>query len=419
MVDQLARIDWRLGQTLLPEHFIAQEDAFTADVAARFGLIGVPYYGIGRLRWNDALLADGILSLISGTIVLPTGKILDIPGNTQALSFNLNTTGTTRVVVYLHLTNERGTVEGDGANAATAGDDGEPVERVIHQIAFSSDQAQKNAVYTMRFAEFEKNIENVWSLVEDYVPPLVCVGTSPFLARVVDRLGRSLQAFHEKLREDIAASYLGGEGLFSAKICLKGVWSIERVLANLRGQVKLHPHAFYEALKTFYAEVCIYQDVTPENIASPYTHDDLAGCLRKVTKPLFEQLQVTRGKTPYLAFERKDGMFLLASIPQEVRVAKDVYLLLQKPRVSEVVSIEGIKLASRTRLPVVHQLSLVGIPIKRIERPPFQHQFGAEVEFYQLVAGDEWDQALRESNLAFFDMPALAKAKAYVYWRNA
>lgn len=417
MVDQLARIDWKLGQTLLPEHFIAQEDALTADSATRFGLIGVPDHGIGRLRWNEALLVDGILSIISGTLILPTGKILDVPANAQALSFNLNVTGTTRVVVYLHLTNERGSIDPKGGSAGAA-DDGEPVERVVHQIALSSDQAQKNAVYTMRFAEFEKNIENVWSLVEDYVPPLVCAGTSPFLARLLERLARSVQAFHEKLREDIAASYLGGEGLFSAKICLKGVWSIERVLANLKGQVKLHPFALYEALKTFYAEVCIYQDVTPENISAPYTHDDLAGCFRKVTKPLFEQLNVTRGKTPYLAFERKDAMFLISSIPQEIRVAKDVYLLLQKPRVSEVVSADGLKLASRTRLPVVHQLSLIGIPIKKIERPPFQHQFGAEVEFYQLTSGDEWDHALRENNLAFFDVPALAKAKAYLYWRN-
>lgn len=417
MADQLARIDWKLGQTLLPEHFIAQEDSFVADTALRFGLLGVPFYGIGRLRWNDALLADGILSLISGTIVLPTGKVIDIPGNAQSLSFNLNVAGTTRVVVYLHLTNERGTDEGNAKESAS-GDDGEPVERIVHQVALSSDQAQKNAVYTMRFAEFEKNIENVWSLSEDYVPPLLCVGTSPFLARIVERLGRALQAFHEKLREDVAASYLGGEGLFSAKMCLRGVWQMERVLANVRGQVKLHPHRFYEALKQFLGDVCIYQDVTPENIAAPYTHDDLAGCFRKITKPLFEQLNVTRGKTPYLAFERKDGMFLIPSIPAEIRVAKDIYLLLQKPRVSEVVATEGIKIASRARLPVVHQLSLVGIPFKKIERPPFQHQFGAEVEFYQITAGDEWDQALRENNLAFFDSPQLAKAKAYIYWRN-
>src|SRR5438270_912029 len=42
MTDTLARIDWQMGQTLLPEHFVAQEDAILADTATRFGLLGLP-----------------------------------------------------------------------------------------------------------------------------------------------------------------------------------------------------------------------------------------------------------------------------------------------------------------------------------------------------------------------------------------
>jgi len=86
--------------------------------------------------------------------------------------------------------------------------------------------------------------------------------------------------------------------------------------------------------------------------------------------------------------------------------------------VSEVVSMEGVKLASRARLPIVHSLALQGIPFRKIERPPFQHGFGSEVEFYLLREGEEWDHALREGAVAFFDSPALANAKAYLYWRT-
>jgi type VI secretion system protein ImpJ len=412
----VARIDWKMGQTLLPAHFFAQEEALVADTAARFGLLGVPFTGIGRLRWNDSLLNDGIVSIMNLSAVLPIGAVVIVPGNAVARSFNLNTAGTTRVTVYLHLTRERGKVPTAQADEEAA--DGEPLERVIHTIALGSDQTHPDAVFTLKLAEFEKSIEGAWSLVDDYVPPLLQVGTSPFLARLLDRLSKAITLFQERLREDIAASYLGGEGLMSAKMCLKAVYKVERFLSNLRTQVRFHPYHLYEALKTFYAEVCIYQDVTPEDIASPYLHDDLAGCLKKVSRPLFERLNVSKGKTPYLTFEKKDGTFLLSPIPQEVRLAKDVFLLLQKPKVSEVVSFDGVKIASRTRLPVVHQLSLVGIPAKKIERPPFQHQFGAEVEFYQLSQGDEWDQALREGSLAFFDSPAMAKVRAYLYWRS-
>src|SRR5882672_9565215 len=126
MKEQIARIDWKMGQTLLPEHFFAQEEALIADTATRFGLIGVPFYGIGRLRWNDSLLAEGIVSLMGLTAVLPTGEILQIPGNAQAQSFNLSVAGTTHVTVYLHLTNERATVD-TTTNAKTS--DGKALDR--------------------------------------------------------------------------------------------------------------------------------------------------------------------------------------------------------------------------------------------------------------------------------------------------
>jgi len=378
--------------------------------------MGVPMTGIGRLRWNDSLLNEGIVSIMNLSAVLSIGKVVVVPGNAVCRSFNLNTAGTTRVTVYLHLTNERGQLPTAQEDKEAA--DGEPLERVIHAIALDSDQTHKDAIFTLKLADFEKNIEGAWSLVEDYVPPLIQIGTSPFLARFLDALAKAITVFQQRLREDIAASYLGGEGLMGAKTCLKAVYTIERLLANLKAQVHCHPYYLYEALKVFYGEVCVYQDVSPEDMAAPYLHDDLAGCLKKISRPLFERLNVTKGKTPYLAFDRKDGVFQLSPIPQEVRLAKDIFLLLQKPKVNEVVNLDGVKVASRTRLPVVHQMSLVGIPAKKIERPPFQHQFGAEVEFYQLAAGDEWDQALREGNVAFFDSPAVAKVKAFLYWRS-
>jgi type VI secretion system protein ImpJ len=414
MANVLARIDWKMGQTLLPEHFIAQEDSFSAETALRFSLLGVPFHGIGRLRWNDSLLAEGVVSIMSVAVILPTGQVVQVPGNAEAQSFNLNVAGTTKVTVYLHFTNERAAADGNYSGQSAE----DSLERVVHTITLSSEQTLRNAVYTMKFAEFEKDIQGNWSLVTDFMPPLLQVGTSPFFTRTIERLTKTIQLFHEKLREDIAASYLGGEGLFSAKMCLKGVYAIERLLANVKAQVPLHPFQFYEALKTFYTEVCIYQDKTPEEITSPYLHDDIAGCMKKVLVPLFEHLQVSKGKTPYLGFERKDGVFILNNIPPEVRVAKEVYFLVQKPKVSDTVSMDGFKIGSRSRLPVVHQLSLVGIPVRRIDRPPFQHQFGAEVEFYLLSQGDEWDNALKEGSLAFFDTPTFAKAKAYVYWRS-
>ena len=42
-----------------------------------------------------------------------------------------------------------------------------------------------------------------------------------------------------------------------------------------------------------------------------------------------------------------------------------------------------------------------------------------EVDFFQLSFGDEWDKALREGSLAFYETPGLAGAKAFLFWRRA
>lgn len=414
MADLLARIDWKMGQTLLPEHFLAQEDALLGDMAARLSLTGVPLHGLGRLSWNDSLLEQGILSISKLAAVLPIGHYLQVPGNARAQSFNLNATGATRTPVYLHLTTERlaSVDDGDGA-------DGERLERYARSIVLSSEQVQRDAVYTMKLAEFEKAVEGSWSLASSYVPPLLQVGVSPFFQDLLDRLSAALPLFQEKLQEDIAASYLGGEGLAGAKTCLKALYTFQRLLVNVTAQVHVHPYTLYEALKVFYAEVCFYQDRTPEEITSAYRHDDLAATFAAVTQPLLEHLRLEKGKAPYVPFTRKDGMFQLPSLPEEVRGAKEVFLLVQKPRLGDSVPIEALKVAARSRVAAVHRLSLVGIPLRRIERPPFQHQFGSEVEFFQLGFGEEWDLALREGALAFFETPSVAKARTFLYWRRS
>src|SRR5207302_5354370 len=123
---------------------------------------------------------------------------------------------------------------------------------------------------------------------------------------MIDRLGKTMERFHLKLEEDIAASYLGGEGLMSAKLALEGVYTLRRFLLNLRTQIRFHPYFLYEALKSFYTRICLYQNATPEHATSHYRHDQLSQTFAMIVQPLLHQLQVTRGDTPYLSFERKD-----------------------------------------------------------------------------------------------------------------
>ena len=100
-----------------------------------------------------------------------------------------------------------------------------------------------------------------------------------------------------------------------------------------------------------------------------------------------------------------------------MREAKEMYFLIQKSSVNKTFSFENMKLAGISRLSSVHRLALQGIPLRKIDRPPFQHSFGPEVDFYLLVPGEELDYALRELSVAFYDQDELKDMKFFLYWR--
>jgi type VI secretion system protein ImpJ len=78
-----------------------------------------------------------------------------------------------------------------------------------------------------------------------------------------------------------------------------------------------------------------------------------------------------------------------------------------------------MKLSSLSRLSAVHKLALQGVPLQKIGRPPFQHSFGPEVDFYRITEGEEWDHALRDQSLGFYNNPSFEGVKFYLFWRFA
>lgn len=412
--DRLARVRWAMGQTLLPEHLAAQEDSLAAESHLRFRATGLPAHGVVRLQWNASLLPEGVLAVQTLIVILPSGLLVDIPGNAQAAPLNLNTPGRVRVPVYVHvLTPDEAT---DGLEQYP-GEVGDGISRRVHRLVFSTDQAHGGALESMRLGVFHKDPEGGWGLASDTLPPLLQVGASPFLSEDLTELEQLLEVFQHKVAQEIAASYLSGDSMFSAKECLKSILRTQRLLANLAGQIHLHPYYLYEVLKELLTEVAFYRDAVPEQITAPYDHEDLGNCFHNILAPLKQHIRLFQHRSPYLPFILKDGIHQL-DFPEEVREAKEIYLLIQKSKVHDRVTLDACKISGRSRLGLIHKLALQGVPLKKIERPPFQHKFGPEVDFYQLQEGDEWDQALQELSLVFYDLSQMKGARFYLYWRG-
>lgn len=410
MAGKLARIRWEMGQSLLPDHFIGLEESLETHIILRHRFHGLPDYGVAGLQWNTTLLTEGVFSIRSATIVMPSGLLLDVPANAQLSPFNLNVPGSVNVPVYLHVVQETAT----GQQMPTRG--AGPVDKVIHQIVLSSEQSYTDALETLKIGEFEKSPEGKWMLSGAFLPPLLQIGTSPFLQAELNELKQSLDLFDYHLTQEMTASYLSGDSLTSAKQCLKGVYRMQRFLANLDHQIHCHPYFVYEALKEFYTEVCFYKNAVPEHLRVPYDCNQLGQCFAHIFNPLINLLRVAQQAPPYFPFELQDNVYR-ATLPRHAREAKEIYFLVQKDHVGAQVPIHQYKLACLDRLPLVHKLSLQGVVLKKINRPPFQHNFGPEVDFYLIGQCEELSHVLRALTVGFYQNRQLEKMKYYLYWR--
>jgi len=413
---KLARVRWQVGQTLLPEHFRAQDEALSSEARLHAELFGLPQTGIASLTWNEVLLTEGSLSISTLTAAMPGGFLVNVPGNATVPSFSLEATGRAEVSVYLHLMDDTRTTEGVPLYA----DEPPNVQRLLHRLQLSSDQAMDRALATLELAAFSKNLQGAWRPSPRKVPPLLLVGPNPFLNDLLAELDLLLDKAHGQLRTLLLDSYQRGERLASARRTLLEVHRLQALRGDMRSGISPHPYHFFDALRRFYFEVCCYLELDPDGSLPTYRHDDPGPGMWGWIELLNRAFRPEDTRLTYKPFDFKDGQFVLSPLPAlEAGVQSELYLLVRSEDPSQPPSMEGVKVASPSRLPVVRRLALRGIPFQPVAHPAFPHAFGPEISWYKLSLGEEWQFALRDNGMAFYATPALQGTQVFLFWRRA
>ncbi|MDC0713587.1 type VI secretion system baseplate subunit TssK [Stigmatella sp. ncwal1] len=413
---KLARVRWQVGQTLLPEHFRAQDEALSSEARLHAELSGLPQVGIASFAWSEALLAEGSLSVSALTAVLPGGFLVDVPGNAVIPPLSLEATGRAEVTVHLHLLDETRGAEGVPLYA----DEPPSVQRYLSRLQLSSEQSVDRALSSMELVAFSKNLEGAWRPAARKVPPLLLVGANPFLNELLSELDLLLEKAHGQLRTLLLDSYQRSERLASARRTLLEVRRLQSLRSDMRGGICPHPYSFFDALRRFYFEVCCYLELEPDGALPAYRHDELGAGLWGWMDLLNRAFRPEDTRLTYKPFESKEGQFVLTPLPTlDEGVQSELYLLVRSEDPSRPPSMEGVKVASPSRLSSVRRLALRGIPFQHVPHPAFPHAFGPEISWYKLSLGEEWQYALRDNGMAFYVTPALQGTQVFLFWRRA
>lgn len=409
---KLAFNRWRMGQVLMPQHFETLQDALLQHVAMRIELQGLPAYGLAELEWDEAQLEKGALAISKIAIVFESGELIAAPGNATVSNLNIASSPEASHYIYVHILNEAS----DSKGLLLYEDDPDHVTRVVYRLSLSTRQSMEHAGASLPLAMLVRQ-DGAWTL-GDYIPPLLQVGTSPFLQRLIADKRNRLEQLELMLDEALSDSFLGSDQIARLRRCRAASYRLRACLLDLSGQVHLHPYVLFTAFRDFYVELCLFQNTDPEREPATYDHDDLATTFGRLQRQIDQRLQLSPVKSPHLPFVQTGHHFLARPFPQPLAAAREVYLVIQRPMDIEV-SLQGIKLASPSRLEHVHINALPGVPWRPIRSPGFFHTFGPNSDFYRLEPNDEWQQAVREGALCFYARPHLTSAaiRAALSWR--
>ncbi len=417
---RLALPDWRMGQVLLPEQFVALQEALLAHDVVVAGLSGLPPYGLARLALDEEQLAVGAVHVERLTYVFASGLIIDAPGNAVINNLSLTDVGENVASIYLHI----GNAVTDATDLKGYRDDPRSVTRVIFRAELSLAARQDDARESVKLLGLARR-DARWTL-EPYAPPLLRVGVDvlPLLRDTLEGIVRSVHAVEAQLSRRIRDSFLGTEQGAELRRVRSAAHRALAVLADhglgageSQQNVSLHPYLLFTALREFYMEAAILKDEESDVLRLRYRHDDLWGCFDELRLRVESCLSSSSLSTKRLPFEQRASWYVAGPFPDDLCRSREVYLIV-KTNSGKPVEFTDVKTASPRRIEEVYTRALAGVSLTSFRSSSFAYVYGHGASFYRVdVEGDpEWVQVVRDREMCFPAWHALEGIQAVLVW---
>ncbi len=420
----LARPKWRIGQVLLPEHFLGLEESLSAEAALRSSFFGLPLTGIARLAWSGDDPKSGVLWVSGLCAVLPDGNVIDVPGNARiSAPLDLKAAGRRRVEVFAHVLPE------DESNAEGALEPASPKEipRVFLRVVLSAEPSMEGSIGRVELGHFDATTAGQFRLSTEFIPPLVRIGPTPYLAPRLTRLRGELAEMEGALDDLALEAVARGDSaapLFRVRVEARKLGAL---LDDMDRGVHLHPYPVYSALRNFALELGLLDERAAPFSAPPYDHHDLARTFGVVLDEISSRARVPLPEEPAVSFVADNGRLVAGDLPSETISATELYVVVLKNRTADKVPLDGTVLSSPGRLRLVREHALRGMRLVYSPNPPFRHRFGGPVDFYRIAgagssAGDdarEWGAVVRERSICFLMPKELEGLQVLLSWRRA
>jgi|GEM_PF-5687201 len=426
----LPAVNWQLGQTLLPEHLIAQENSLIANMALRDQGLGLPIYGISYFEWDTQAMLQGCVQVTQLRLLTRAkSTLVDFPQNARIDSAPLELTGIFSTNIYYTVLLEDAPEDSSlEYNNSSSIDSTDVLQKFYHLIFSFSEYLPIDYAYLLethsiieqnKLARFDVDANGQWQLSHSFIPPLRQVGASAFFKKPLITLELKLKRFSEYLVADSGENLSGSQKLsnfITLQHCITTLRYLDNLncLNNSEGEIQPHPYFVYENLCVLLSGLELSGLYLLGEKLPVYKHDDLATIFGKLFERLSQYLKNDDVNDSRQEFILKDGSYDV-SLSTNTQCDDNFYLIIESPR--NICLQENLlpQVSSKRHLRKLRQYSLSGITLTEVTQDALCVEFSSDNACYRLEPGDELSLAIRDHSLAFLAQSDFQNYRFYLY----
>ena len=417
------KIVWNEGMLLTPHHFQQWDNYYDDLLTSRVASVAPYEYGVLDLQVNNEAIANGNFQITRCRAVLPDGLMINVP-DTEAVP-DLRPVGdhfkaeSERLGVHLAIpaakrgeanyqasgakvsANVRFLQEGAMVKDETTGNNEQPLAYAKSNLRIIFDDELRDGFTTIKVAELERTPTGQLKVSDEYIPPILKVNASTWLAGMLRQLVEILVTKSSSLGEQRRQSKASLADFTTSEVAV--FWLLHTVNSSIPAMAHffrsplVHPERLYLEMASLVGKLMTFStDYHPKDIVK-YDHDDLYFTFFNLSSQLRELLEtVIPSRCVPIPLERVRDTLYVGRIEDDRLLKEAEFFLAVRSPMPEGKLIENVprivKIASRDAIEQVIGAALPGVVLTHSNPPPAPIPTRIGFKYFQLDAiGPYWN----------------------------
>lgn len=441
------KIVWNEGMLLTPHHFQQWDNYHEELLNSRVRSI-LPYeYGVLDLQVNNEAIANSNFQITNCRAVMPDGLMVNVP-DAEAVP-DLRPVGdhfpaeAEKLGVHLAIPamkmgeanyqangakaniNLRFLQEGALVKDETSGTNEQPLAYAKSNLRIIFDDELRDGFTSIKIAELERTPTGQLKMSEEYIPPILKVSASVWLANMLRQMVEILITKSGSLGEQRRQRNAGLADFTTSEAAV--FWLLNTINSSIPTMSHyfrsplLHPEKLYLEMSTLVGRLMTFSlEYHPKDIVK-YDHDDLHFTFISLSAQLRDLLEtVIPSRCVPIPLEKTRDTLYVGRIEDE-RLLKDAgFYLAVRSQIAESKLIDGVprvvKIASRDVIDSVIGSALPGVVLTHANPPPAPIPARVGFKYFQLDSvGPYWDGIKGSKVVAVYVPDEITDVKLEMY----